>query len=171
MLIAAVANQAGFFDWGPGHLQRHVRVGARAGFSSASSLFGALITTFLSNDATALIPHSGDPLDRDQTQASRVAVPVRHYVYCEHRLHDPADGQPGQRDRREPDGISLGMYLPHLLLTSVRVESALRYRRAPIQAVPGGLVVATSGRPRCRSAASLGVAALLTLWAEGGRRS
>ena len=54
MIISAVAEQAGFFQWGA-HLA--VRFAGRSGKGLLITIFGlgVIVTTFLSNDATALV--------------------------------------------------------------------------------------------------------------------
>jgi arsenical pump membrane protein len=118
MLTAAIADMAGFFEWSAG------LAAAAAGGSGRRLLFnvfvlGAIVTTFLSNDATAIIL---TPVV--YTIATRLRLKVMPYLFAVSfmanaasmtlPISNPINVLTGDRLR-----APLGVYESHLLLASI----------------------------------------------------
>jgi len=118
MLIAAVADQAGFFDWA-GALAAACAGGSARRLLVSVFIVGAVITTFLSNDATALIL---TPVV--YAIVTKLRLPVLPYLFATTFIADTASmtlpmSNPVNVIVASRAGISLGDYLPHLLLASL----------------------------------------------------
>ena len=93
MTIAAVADSAGFFDWAAAAAMQLAKGSGLRLFLNVFIL-GALISTFLSNDATALILNAGSLYPDHPLAAQPAAFHVRLYFYCRYGLLYPAGFQP-----------------------------------------------------------------------------
>jgi arsenical pump membrane protein len=118
MLIAAVADQSGFFDWA-GALAAACAGGSARRLLVSVFIVGSLITTFLSNDATALIL---TPVV--YAIVTKLRLPVLPYLFATTFIADTASmtlpmSNPVNVIVASRAGISLGTYLPHLALASV----------------------------------------------------
>ena len=117
MLIAAVADLAGFFDWA-GALAAAAAGGSARRLLVSVFMVGALITTFLSNDATALIL---TPVV--YSIVTKLRLPVLPYLFATTFIADTASmtlpiSNPVNVILVSRAHIALGVYASHILLAS-----------------------------------------------------
>ena len=117
MLIAAVSDLAGFFDWA-GALAAATAAGSARRLMVSVFVVGAVITTFLSNDATALIL---TPVV--YSIVTRLRLPVLPYLFATTFVADTASmtlpiSNPVNVIVASRAHISLIAYAPHIFLAS-----------------------------------------------------
>jgi arsenical pump membrane protein len=78
MLLSELARQEGLFDWLAAHTARAAR-GSPARLFTLTYAVGAIVTVFLSNDATAVVL---TPAVAAVTRAARVENPVPYLLVC-----------------------------------------------------------------------------------------